>query len=98
MRDEMLSINVDVYDARNRKTIIRMRFCPVCHREKQKELSGFEWVDDLRTEAEIMIDPGLAANCDVEFDDSEGAMRKKGTLDDEPAYYIGGEKVPDTNW
>ncbi len=81
-RDEMCSINVSVYDAKNQESRIRMRFCPACHRTMQDDLSKYEWENNLKMEKDIMLDPELAENSNIAFDDSEEAMRKAGVLRD----------------
>lgn len=42
-RDEMLSINTNVYSAENNKVVIRQRYCPVCAREETERLKSREW-------------------------------------------------------
>ena len=81
-RDEMLSINVSIYDEKNQEFRIPMRFCPPCHRKKRQELLESKWDNVLKTEAEIRTNLELAERSDLPFDDSEEAMRKVGILSD----------------
>lgn len=67
-RDDMLSINVDVYDRFQNKELIRIRMCPLCHSEFVKMLKGRQWNNELVTEKEIKMDIEMASNSDLEFD------------------------------
>lgn len=78
----MGSINVFVYSARNEKTQIKMRFCPPCHKAKIEELDELAWVDELKMEHEIWVDPELASKSSVQLDDSEDGMRRAGKITD----------------
>jgi hypothetical protein len=42
-RDEMLSIHTDVYNASNRRRVIRQRYCPVCFNGEVERLANIEW-------------------------------------------------------
>jgi hypothetical protein len=42
-RDEMLSINTNVYSAENNKVVIRQRYCPGCAREETARLESRQW-------------------------------------------------------
>lgn len=42
-RDEMLSINTDVYDASNRRRVFRQRYCPTCYEHEVERLTEIEW-------------------------------------------------------
>jgi len=79
-RDEMLSINVAIYDADNKVERVRIRSCPVCHEKRAEEFRAWNWNHVLKTESEIRTDPVLADASDLEFDDSEEAMRVAGIL------------------
>jgi hypothetical protein len=73
-RDEMLSINVSVYDANNEELRIPLRFCPACHKKMQARLEEMRWDNVLKMEAEIRIDKDLAEASDLEFDPSPDAL------------------------
>lgn len=81
-RDEMLSINVAIYDASNVPERIRIRSCPKCHPERMAEFRAWNWDHILKSESDIQADPELAAQSDLEFDDSEAAMREAGLIPD----------------
>ncbi len=81
-RDDMGSINVDVYDENNNESRIRMRLCPECHQAEQVAMKKLEWENVLKMEHEIQMDPVLAESAGVRHDDSEGAMRRAGMLRD----------------
>jgi hypothetical protein len=76
----MLSINVTVYDSGNNKEIIKLRLCPACHKRQVEDLQSRSWNNDLRTEMEIKTDPDLAQESNLDFDDSEAAMRQAGLI------------------
>ncbi len=42
-RDEMLSIHTDIYDASNRRRVIRQRYCPSCFDQEVERLASVEW-------------------------------------------------------
>lgn len=42
-RDEMLSIHTDIYDASNKRRVIRQRYCPACFEQEVQRLSEMEW-------------------------------------------------------
>ena len=42
-RDEMLSIHTDIYNASNRRRVIRQRYCPACFNGEVDRLSNVEW-------------------------------------------------------
>jgi len=67
-RDEMLSINVSVYDAQNNERRIPLRFCPSCHKKKIEETEELRWDNVLKIEVEIKTNKDLAAQSDLEFD------------------------------
>ena len=79
-RDEMLSVNISVYDAENNEEKIRVRVCPPCQKVFKFDLKGLEWDNNLKTEGEIRTSKGLAEKSELDFDDSEGAMRQAGIL------------------
>lgn len=79
-RDEMLSINVTIYNADNDETRVPLRFCPSCHKKVQEEVEGLRWDNILVTELEIKTNEELANQSDLEFDDSEAAMRSAGLI------------------
>lgn len=79
-RDEMLSINVSVYNAENEEIRIPLRFCPSCHARKKVELEEIHWDNVLKTETEIKTNAELAEQSDLSFDDSEAAMRAAGLI------------------
>jgi hypothetical protein len=76
----MLSINIAIYNADNEPERIRVRSCPKCHAERTEEFRKWNWDHVLKNEGEIKGDPELAAQSDLEFDDSEEAMRAAGLL------------------
>jgi hypothetical protein len=39
----MLSIHTDIYDASNRRQVIRQRYCPACFEQEVQRLTGREW-------------------------------------------------------
>jgi len=43
LRDEVLSIHTDIYDASNRRRVIRQRYCLPCFELEVKRLEGREW-------------------------------------------------------
>jgi len=43
LRDEMLSIHSDVYDASNRRRVVRQRYCPACFGSEVERLRNAEW-------------------------------------------------------
>ena len=58
-RDEMLSFNTDVYDAENRREVVRQRYCPVCADEERVRLEQRRWKDLLvRAEALELLPDG----------------------------------------
>lgn len=69
-RDDMLSINVDVYDENQRKEIVRIRLCPECHEKFAEEIKRHEWDNRLMSEAELRSDVELAEKLGLEFDTS----------------------------
>lgn len=77
-RDEMLSINIAVYNSANEATRVRVRSCPKCHHVRFAEFKKMEWDHVLKSEHEIKSDPELAEKSELEFDDSEKAMREAG--------------------
>jgi hypothetical protein len=77
----MLSVNVAAYDASNKPKRIRIRVCPKCQPKLLAYLAQFEWDGVLKKESEIRADPELVIHSDLEFDDSEAAMRKAGRLE-----------------
>ena len=79
-RDEMLSINVAVYDANNKVERIRVRSCPKCHPKRVEEFKKWNWNHVLKNESEIRSNPELVKRSDLELDDSEKAMRAAGRL------------------
>lgn len=81
-RDEMLSINCSVYDAKNEEQKIRLRFCPPCQGKIKEMLENLGWDGVLKLEKDIRVDERLSSKSDIEFDDSEEAMRKSGVLKD----------------
>jgi hypothetical protein len=42
-RDEMLSINTNLYDAMNRKTVVRHRYCPGCFDRERQRAQSMMW-------------------------------------------------------
>lgn len=76
-RDEMMTMNVDSFDARSNKEIIRLRPCPKCSNEMLVKLRRLEWDHILKTEIEIRADARLAALADLEYDPGlEGEAEK----------------------
>jgi len=73
-RDDMLSINVSVYDRENMEIRIPLRFCPECHEKKKDELDEIKWDNDLKAEVEIRASKILAEQSDLEFDGSDGVQ------------------------
>ena len=79
-RDEMLSINITIYDAENKEERVPIRLCPSCHKRKQEEFKKIRWDNILKTEVQIRIRADLAQKSNLEFDDSEAAMRTAGLI------------------
>lgn len=79
-RDEMLSINIAIYNADNKPERVRVRSCPKCHAKRAAEFRKWNWDHVLKSEAEIKTDPDLVKQSDLEFDDSEEAMRGAGLI------------------
>jgi len=84
-RNDMLSINISVYDNDNVEEKIRMRFCQRCHVEARDGFRNHEWVNDLKYEIEIKADPELAANSDLEYD-KDAHLRVDGVLDGDDGF------------
>lgn len=73
-RDDMLSINVSVYSVKNEESRIPLRFCPECHAAKGEALGVLRWDNNLKTESQIRTNRELAAQSDLEFDESVDAQ------------------------
>ena len=43
LRDEMLGINTDLYDAENRREVVRQRYCPPCAADERARLLDRQW-------------------------------------------------------
>jgi len=63
-RDEMLSINTDVYSAENNKVIIRQRYCPTCAKEETERLESRQWDHIVVTAKELAPMPDGSAPSD----------------------------------
>lgn len=59
-RDEMLSINTALYDAQNRKHVIRHRYCPPCYETERARVQGRMWDHIVVTESDLA--PGTDGN------------------------------------
>lgn len=55
-RDEMQSINVDVYDSGQKARKIKIRLCPPCYSKKVAELDEFKWQGLMKHEYEIKLE------------------------------------------
>ena len=52
-RDEMLAINVKVYDSDNQEDKLQIRLSPEAHSELVEQLSGLQWDNVLMTRGEL---------------------------------------------
>lgn len=52
-RDEMLSINIEIFDATNTLDRVRLRLCPACHGQTSANMRQMNWKNELRTEGEL---------------------------------------------
>jgi len=97
-RDDMLSINVMVYDAANNESKVQIRLCPECHASFVKMIEPYRWRNRLFSEAEIIVDPEMCAQSDLEFDGSDAALevarvvRERAQLDREKHRGLPGSK------
>lgn len=57
-RDEMLSINLDIYNRANDCDKLQLRLCGACHRQVVMTLERFRWNKVLRTRQEL-LDAGV---------------------------------------
>lgn len=69
-RDEMLSINVSVYNRENDEYKIPLRYCPNCWEKMVDYFSTMRWDNNLKTAAEIKSNEALANDSDLSYDDS----------------------------
>lgn len=92
-RDEMLSINLAVFDAANMESRIRLRLCPACHAAVVDRYRPWNWTNhrDLRKYGSLQADPvgergsgALSPDEDEDVDDGEAAMRAAGRPIPEP--------------
>lgn len=85
-RDDMLSINVSIYDESNMETRIPLRFCKKCHDSKREEIESMRWQNILYTEAEIQADLDLAEKSDLEFDPTKIIKKISGSDMEQPVF------------
>lgn len=68
-RDDMLSVNLDIFDANQNKRILRVRMCPSCHEKFVTEMEEkYKWDNNLVEERDIRMCAELASQSDVELD------------------------------